>query len=484
MPLPLYYIRIYLIFSSGTASGLKLLTDDNKGVNNSESEDRGDILADVSVACRTAVDILNDLLCFDKMESGILEVHKLDVPVMSFLADSVGMFSVQAREGNVAISILTGASEALDLKHLTHLPLLEDDIVFIDRFKMDQVIRNLVSNALKFTPRGGTVTVAASFVPNPRGVLPSLPEETPPPPRPSNSYKVGRLLPTFRRPSGEKIHVECDLEGGLSRCPSQFEDPAYVKGKLVIVVTDSGAGMKEEEICRLFKEIVQFKPEVLQAGGGSGLGLWITKGIMDLHGGTVEAFSDGLGLGSSFIVELSMQRKSSAVAFPLFNVAVAAPVKEKEEVIVMSPNISALWKPGPSTKYDQPMSVDEPFLNLLIVDDSALNRKMLLRMFRSAGHHCDEAMDGLQAVERVRDIMSSPSKSYNAVLMDFVMPNMDGPSATKKIRSLGYAAPIFGVTGNTLESDVNYFLGMGADKVFAKPLNIDHFELAMVEIRD
>ena len=452
-----------------------MLTDDNRSVNNSESEDRGDILADVSVACRTAVDILNDLLCFDKMESGILEVHKLDVPVISFLADSVGMFSAQAREGHVAISIITGANDALDPKHPTHLPLLEDDTVFIDRFKMDQVIRNLVSNAIKFTPRGGSVTVAASFVPNPRGVLPCPPEEVPM--RPSNSFKVGRLLPTFRRPSGERIHIECDLEAGLSRPQSQFEDPEYVRGKLVIVVTDSGAGMREEELSRLFKEIVQFKPEVLQAGGGSGLGLWITKGIMDLHGGTVVAFSDGLGLGSSFIVELSMQRKISAVSSPLF-------IAVKEEPIVPVSDNSALWKTGPSSKYDHPLTVDEPFLNLLIVDDSALNRKMLLRMFRSAGHHCDEATDGLQAVERVRDIMSSPSKSYNAVLMDFVMPNMDGPSATKKIRSLGYDAPIFGVTGNTLESDVNYFLGMGADKVFAKPLNIDHFELAMVEVRE
>ena len=116
-----------------------MLTDDNKSVNNSESEDRGDILADVSVACRTAVDILNDLLCFDKMESGILEVHKLDVPVISFLADSVGMFSAQAREGHVAISILTGANDAPDPKHLT------DDEFRAVRDRIGLLVENLLA---------------------------------------------------------------------------------------------------------------------------------------------------------------------------------------------------------------------------------------------------------------------------------------------------------------------------------------------------
>ena len=74
--------------------GLKLLTDDLKSSNNPQDTNRNEILSDVNVACRTTVDILNDLLCFDKLESGILEVHKLEVPVLSFLADCVGMFSI------------------------------------------------------------------------------------------------------------------------------------------------------------------------------------------------------------------------------------------------------------------------------------------------------------------------------------------------------------------------------------------------------
>ena len=62
--------------------------------------------------------------------------------------------------------------------------------------------------------------------------------------------------------------------------------------------------------------------------------------------------------------------------------------------------------------------------------------------------------------------------------MDFVMPNMDGPAATKAIRHLGYCGPIFGVTGNALDSDVNYFVRCGANGVLAKPFDFAAFTLS------
>ena len=112
--------------------------------------------------------------------------------------------------------------------------------------------------------------------------------------------------------------------------------------------------------------------------------------------------------------------------------------------------------------------------NLLIVDDSKLNRKMLCKVLRNAGHTCDEAEDGLEAIEKIKERMAINS-TYDAVLMDFVMPNMDGPTATKEIYSLGYSGPIFGVTGNALASDVEYFTKCGAVKIFTKPLDLVEF---------
>ena len=133
------------------------MTVDLQSSNSPEDMDRREILADVNVACRTTLDILNDLLCFDKMESGILVLHRNEVPVLSFISDCVSMFSAQAREGDVTMSYTNcGGEDALDLCSLASASsLIERDTVFIDRFKMDQVLRNLISNALKFTPRGG-----------------------------------------------------------------------------------------------------------------------------------------------------------------------------------------------------------------------------------------------------------------------------------------------------------------------------------------
>ena len=81
-----------------------------------------------------------------------------------------------------------------------------------------------------------------------------------------------------------------------------------VHGKLRIVVTDDGVGLSEANQQRLFTEIVTFTPEILQAGGGSGFGLYISKSIVDLHKGTIAVASKGEGKGCTFTVELPMTR--------------------------------------------------------------------------------------------------------------------------------------------------------------------------------
>jgi signal transduction histidine kinase/ActR/RegA family two-component response regulator len=441
--------------------------------------DRNDILADVNVACRTAVDILNDLLCLDKMESGIMEVHKHVVPVMPFIFDCVGMFSAQAREGCVTMTVVTNIPQSTattgTTTHpsvlLSHLSLLETDIVCIDRFKMDQVVRNLISNALKFTPKGGSVTLTASFVPNDTADSVQLKGSLSPGSRSqtilTRLIDSAKWIPIPRSLKGmSKIHLRPEyLEGDLDSSDGA-EVPTIISGKLVIVVKDTGGGMLKDDYCRLFKEIVQFNPEVLQAGGGSGLGLWITKGIVDLHGGTVSAYSEGLGRGSSFAVELLMERKVSCSA----------------NTVALSTPSASFPSDSPVRESLQEVGQKSHILNFLIVDDSPLNRKMLLRTLRALGHICEEAEDGQEAVEKVKAKMASAEKSYSAILIDFVMPNMDGPTATNEIRAMGYTAPIFGVTGNILTSDIDYFIGCGADRVLGKPLNMSIFRSFIDEL--
>ena len=84
--------------------------------------------------------------------------------------------------------------------------------------------------------------------------------------------------------------------------------------------------------------------------------------------------------------------------------------------------------------------------NILVVDDSPLNRKMLSKLLKSKGHHIEEADNGQMAIDKVKQ-EADTGRTYDVILMDFVMPVMDGPSATRAIRSLDIRTPIFGLTG-------------------------------------
>jgi Histidine kinase-, DNA gyrase B-, and HSP90-like ATPase len=109
----------------------------------------------------------------------------------------------------------------------------------------------------------------------------------------------------------------------------QATGDGHFSGYLEIVVTDAGAGISPENQKKLFKEVVQFNPEKLQGGGGSGFGLFITKGIVDLHKGQISVFSEGEGKDTSFTLKLPMTRPSDDVTVSnRQHVAVAAPISD------------------------------------------------------------------------------------------------------------------------------------------------------------
>ncbi len=147
-------------------------------------------------------------------------------------------------------------------------------------------------------------------------------------------------------------------------------------------------------------------------------------------------------------------------------------------------------------------------LKLLVVDDSGLNRKMMRRLLEAQGYNCEEAADGQIAVDMVKSTMTDTHSTepnndkrggdsdnndraslltthiatfdhYDAILMDFIMPVMNGPTATSEIRKLGYTGPIIGVTGNALDADKELFIAAGASHVFTKPLDVSFITKAL-----
>jgi CheY-like chemotaxis protein len=229
-------------------------------------------------------------------------------------------------------------------------------------------------------------------------------------------------------------------------------------GSLQIDIVDQGPGMDESEMARLFREGVQFNPNQLQAGQGSGLGLWISRGIIELHLGRLSAHSEGLGKGSTFSIEIPLLEASHS------------PSGSKDN---NGSNVYISLSQSPEAEISPPSPVVPPIDTLqriLIVDDTATNRKIVHRILKRDGFtDVDEAKDGQECVEMVS--CRPPSEPwYDLILMDYEMPRMNGPTATSRLRELGYSMPIIGVTGNILNADVTYFLESGANSVLPKPV--------------
>jgi len=112
-------------------------------------------------------------------------------------------------------------------------------------------------------------------------------------------------------------------------------------------------------------------------------------------------------------------------------------------------------------------------LSILLVDDASSNRKMVRRVLDKSLFIPDEAEDGLVAVSKVTKMVERGEPPYDVILMDFMMPKMDGPTATRAIRGLGYTGIIIGATGTSSPQDLETFTASGADLVMTKPLDID-----------
>jgi two-component system, sensor histidine kinase len=221
---------------------------------------------------------------------------------------------------------------------------------------------------------------------------------------------------------------------------------------VVISVTDSGPGLSEEQLCALFHEGVQFNPNKLQAGQGSGLGLWISKEIVNLHHGQIEAKSDGLGCGATFEVKLPVVlRDSTEVTRPSQSVPFHTIRTQPSRTQLLSLNSRTV----PT--------------HVLVVDDAASNRKLVSRLLKSKGFICHEAEDGQECVDKVL----AGEHPYEFILLDYEMPVMDGPSAARRLREEKCDLLIIGVTGNVLPEDKAHFMNQGANLVMEKPLNVN-----------
>ena len=254
-------------------------------------------------------------------------------------------------------------------------------------------------------------------------------------------------------------------------------------GAIRISVTDSGVGLTTEQLAQICSEGVQFNANELQAGKGSGLGLFISKGIVEQHGGTLTVSSDGLDHGTTFTVELPLfcRQSAGAVRSGSFSISRGSDAKIIPHPVAPSNKYAlhttaAEAAAGPVVRLDAAMQQTQgQSKRILVVDDVLSNRKMLMRVLTSRGYVCVQAEDGQQAIDVYSASLAS-GLSFDAITMDFEMPVMNGPTATGHLRAMGCTVPIIGVTGNMLPDDINHFKSQGATEVMGKPLNLSRFQ--------
>lgn len=371
------------------------------------SEEELDLIDEIQDSCKVAVTILDDLLAYEKLDSGILALDKSEVNVSAFVRTTAALFRIQAKGKNITMSLLENEDRVKDTL-----------VCEMDQGKMAQVLRNFISNAIKFTPENGIV----------------------------------------------KIHAFVRLG-----------DPASV----VIQVIDSGVGLTPVQLGKIFNEIIQFNANKLQGGGGSGLGLWVSKKIVDLHEGRVKVMSEGPGHGCVFEIALPMSVTENHHRGSVGNNKIVA--QESADHVSLPLEKSSLLGSSVSGSADDSDLIKN--LHCLVVDDSKLNRKVMMRLLATCDYSAEEVEDGAECVDVIKkSFMGDQDDRFDVILMDNQMPNMTGPEAAGALRALGYMGVVVGVTGNALVEDVNAFIISGADDVLIKPITADKLEECLMKI--
>ncbi|WP_460867954.1 PAS domain S-box protein [Nocardioides pakistanensis] len=252
--------------------------------------------------------------------------------------------------------------------------------------------------------------------------------------------------------------VKFTEQGGVELRVGGAEQDEGPGATITFEVQDTGIGLTEQQIGRLFRPFSQADASTTRRYGGTGLGLAISRQLVEAMGGEISVQSRP-GEGSMFRVELSLPPGDPAAVVP--------PSTESGNSEAERPT-SATRRSGHG-------------LTVLLVEDNPVNQDVARLMLTRLGYAVDVAEDGIAALEVLA------ARTYAAVLMDVQMPNMDGYETTRRLREretasgLGTAArvPIIAMTANALAGDRDKALAAGMDDYLAKPVKLDELEAVL-----
>jgi signal transduction histidine kinase/CheY-like chemotaxis protein len=334
-----------------------------------------DYLDKISTSSTHLFSLINDVLERRRFQSGAVKLEEKPVYIPDLMQNLHTMV-----QGLVASKKQKLTIDAQSVQHQN---------IMADHLRLSQVMINIVDNAIKYTPNGGSIAIRV-------------------------------------------VELPCSKP---NRAAYQF------------TVKDNGIGMSSEFVGRIFDDFSREYSSTISGIQGTGLGMSITKSIVDLMGGKIEVESEE-GKGSTFVVTAEFQL-ADQLATAVTGIASAQSAQ------------NAL--PDYSDKH------------VLLVEDNELNREIAIALLSETGMTIDCAADGIEAVETMQ---RAQDDQYDLILMDIQMPRMDGYAATRAIRAMSNSkkasVPIVAMTANAFAEDRETALNTGMNGHIAKPIDMNN----------
>ena len=341
-----------------------------------------DYLSKILSSSKHLLGLINDILDMSRIESGKVVLEEQETDLVTTLQELQSIMEGQAKERKLKLHV--------DYSNL------RDRHVYCDKTRLNQVMFNLLANAVKFTSEGGSIWLTMS-----------------------------QLEPTY-----------------------EVEDRAIYE----IRVKDTGIGIGKEFIKHIFEPFERERTSTVSKIQGTGLGMAITKNIVDMMGGTIEVESQK-GVGTEFIIRLELRLQAEA---------------------------RVANEDGTKQHGHAEGGVECAGKRLLLAEDNELNREIACMLLSKYGFVIDTAENGQEAVDLVA---ASAPDYYDLVLMDIQMPVMDGHEATRRIRSLEdkelAKVPVVAMTANAFDEDRKAAKECGMNGFISKPINMQEVVQAL-----
>ncbi len=392
-----------------------------------DPQEVAEYLSKVEISAHFLLSLINDILDMSRIESGKVSVRDEAIPFESFLSGVNTIADAQAQAKGVHYAV-----KILDTLHQAYRG---------DAMKLQQVLINILGNAIKFTPKGGQVQLI-------------IHEELR---RKDHANLIFRI-----KDNGIGISdafnilgnaIKFTPKGGQVQLIIHEELRRKDHANLIFRIKDNGIGISDAFQKHIFEAFSQENVGPTTTYGGTGLGLAICKNLVDLMGGTIQVKSTE-GIGTVF-----------TVAIPLGIIKDGVKNKQGECLTHHDTPPNHLDHSGPTP----PQSLRHK--RVLLVEDHPLNTEVAKRLLLSQQINVDVAENGRLGVEK---FAAAPAGYYDAILMDIRMPVMDGLIATKTIRQMdrpdAQTVPIIAMTANAFDEDVQRTKAAGMNAHLAKPI--------------